>query len=253
MTQPVHPRNLTSWSRIGAIALTRLRRVIRTRIAVAAVILTLLPWLLVDSSALITRLASLAEFALVGMTVAAAGVIADDLDDGEYAVVTAHDASPIDVLAGQAAASLAVAGVLLVLQLPIALSGTSVPSVAGLLLCIAWLGAVLVGWLGLELFLGTVLEGKANAIAMIAMLALVPLLLGPGILDRAPAAIASLMRAALECLPQAAHATAVFRAVLDHRVVSARPIVAVLVSPFIYFTLAAIRLIRLEPAGRLSQ
>ena len=53
-----------------------------------------------------------------------------------------------------------------------------------LLLCIAWLSALLIAWLALALLLGTFLEGKANAVAMGALLAIVPLLAGPGLLER---------------------------------------------------------------------
>lgn len=244
---------LTSWTRIRAIAAVRIRRVLRTRVALAALVMTLMPWLLVESPAVLPRLVSLAEFSLVGLTVLAAGAISDDLDSGEYAVLVTHDASPLEVLAGQAAASLALTAVLVAIQMPIALAGTAAPSLARLLQCIAWLGALLVAWVALMLLLATFLEGKANAVAMGALLVVVPLLAGSGLLDRLPGVIADAVRIALDCVPQVGHLTLMFRATLDNTPVGILPPVVLLVSPVLYSVLAAMRLRRLEPAGRLTQ
>ena len=246
-------RRFASWARIRAIASVRVRRVIRTRIAIAAVVLALMPWLLVDSLALLPRLVSLVEFTLVGLTVIAAGAVSEDLDSGEYAVIVTHDASPVDALAGQGAASLALTGLLVSAQLPIALSTAALPAPLALVQCMAWLGALLVAWLAVMLLLATFLEGKANAVAMAALLVLVPLVDGPAVLGRLPGAIATLAHAALQCAPRASHVTAMFRAVLEHRSAGVFPPLVLLLSPVLWFTLAALRLQRLEPAGRLTQ
>ena len=230
-----------------------MRRVIRTRLLPAALVLALAPWLLVEGGTLAGRLASLAMFTLVGLTVIGAGAIAEDLDSGEYAIAITHDASPMELLTGQAWASLALAGVLVALQLPIALRGIpSASNVVPLLLCIAWLAALLAGWLALMLLVATVLEGRANAVAMIVVLFL-PIALNATVLDRLPRLPAVIIASVVQSLPQPSYATTMFRALLYRSPTPGMAPVVLLASPFIYFMLASIRLRRLEPAGRLTQ
>jgi hypothetical protein len=252
MIDPRSRRPAPSLRRIAAFASVRMHRVIRTRLAILALILALLPWALVDSPTLITRLSALTAFTLVGLTVIGAGAIGDDLDSGEYAIALTHDSSPLDLLAGQAAASLVLVTLLVALQLPIALAGATVPHLLPLLLCIVWLAALLAGWLALMLLLATFLEGKGNAIAMIGVL-FVPLVADSGLLDRLPHFPATVVRNTLQLLPQANHATAVFRVLLSRSPASAFAPVVLIVSPFLYFALASYRLHRVEPAGRLAQ
>lgn len=253
MTSYPAPLRRISITRVGAVARLRVRRAVRTRILPAALVLTLAPWALVEGATLVGRLASLAMSTVVGLTVIGAGAIAEDLDSGEYAIAITHDTSPLELLAGQACASLALAGALVALQLPIALRGTPpVPSVAPLLLCIGWLAALLAGWLALMLLLATFLEGRANAVAMIGVLFL-PLVLNAAVLERLPRLPAVIITNVLELLPQPSHATAMFRAMLYRSPAPATVPIVLLASPFIYFALASIRLRRLEPAGRLTQ
>lgn len=251
MTTPHFSRTLST-KRIAAIALLRVRNVARTRILLTALVLALLPWAVVENTALISRLSALMTFTVAALTALAAGAIADDLDNGEYAIVVTHGTRPLEVLLGQAVAALGLTAVLLALQLPILLHGTVVPNVAAFLLCIASLSALLLGWLALMLFLATVLEGKANAVAMIAVLIL-PLALGPGVLDRIPRLPAAIVRAVLQLLPQVDHVTATFRTFLYRAPVPSTTSFALVFLPFFYFALAAIRLNRLQPAGRLTQ
>jgi hypothetical protein len=239
--------------RVRAIAGVRLRRVLRTRIALAGIVLALLPWVLVDSHVLLARLAALAEFSVVGLTVVAAGAIADDVDSGEYAIALSHDASPFEILVGQAVASLALVLGLVAIALPIALWGTEVASALALTQSLAWLLVLLTGWLALALLFGTLLEGKANAVAMGAVLVIAPLLGDPALLDRLPNAVAATLRAALHLVPHVSQATAMFGATLDHTAVQPVVPAVLLLSPILYLTLAAVRLARLEPAGRLTQ
>jgi hypothetical protein len=156
------------------------------------------------------------------------------------------------VLAGQAVAGLGLTAVLVALELPILLHGTAIPDAASLLLCIAALVALLAGWLALMLFLATFLEGKANAVAMIAVLIL-PVALETGVLDRMPRLPAAIVRDALQLLPQVEHATAMFKSALYRAPFPKAASFALVVLPFFYFALAAVRLHRLQPAGRLTQ
>jgi len=245
-------RSIISIARIAAIARLRLRRVLRTRILLAALVLALLPWAVVNGASLVARLSALATFTVAGLTALAAGAVGDDLESGEYAIVMTHGATPVEVLGGQAATGLGVTAILVALQLPIALSGTVIPHVVPLLVCVAWLVALLAGWLALMLLLATFLEGKANAVAMIALF-FVPLLLGAELLDHLPRFAAVIVRAALQLLPQIDHATGMFRAILLRAPTPRIAPFVLVASPFIYFALASVRLQRLEPAGRLTQ
>ena len=253
MTSYSSPQRRISITRVRAVARLRVRRVMRTRILPAALVLTLLPWMLVEGTTLAGRLASLAIFTLIGLTVVGAGAIAEDLDSGEYAIAITHATSPLEVLAGQAGASLALAGALVALQLPIALWGTSPGAhVVPLLLCIAWLAALLAGWLALMLLLATFLEGRANAVAMIVVL-FAPLVLDAAVLERLPRVPGTIISSVLRLLPQPSYATTMFRALLYRSPAPTVAPVVLLASPFIYFALASIRLRRIEPAGRLTQ
>ena len=252
MINELATRPAPSLTRIAALARLRLRRVVRTRLALVALVLALLPWAIVESSSLIARLSALATFTVVGLTALGAGAIADDLESGEYAIVVTHGASPLEVLGGQAAATLMLTAALVGIQLPIAFNGTAIPAIAPLFLCTIWLAAFLAGWLALMLLLATLLEGKANAVAMIAVLFL-PLALGAGVLDRLPHLPATVIRGALQLLPQVDQATAMFRASLGRATAPAPTPFVLLASPLLYFALASVRLHRIQPAGRLTQ
>ena len=253
MTPARDSRSRFSATRAVALARVRVQRVVRTRLALAALVLALLPWLLVDSDALIARISSLAEFTLVGLTVIAAGALSDDIDSGEYAIAVSHECSPLDVLAGQTIASLGLTAILVLLQLPVAIAHAAIAQTVPLLLSLGWLAALLIGWIGLMLLLATFLDGKANAVAMAGVMASVPLLLRGGLLDGLPPGLASIARDILGFVPQLEHANAMFRWLLGgHPPPSIVPLL-LLVSPIIFFALASLRLHRLEPAGRLTQ
>ena len=251
MTHQTPARPSISLSRIGALARVRARRVLRTRLGLAALVFALLPWAVVNGHTLLTRLSSLAEFSLAGLTLLGAGALGDDLDSGEYAIAITHDVSPIEMLAGQTAASLALGAVLVGLQLPIALAGVAIPSVVPLLLCMVWLAALLAGWLALMLLLATFLDGKANAVAMLGVLFLP--ILDATLIERLPHAPAVAIRNTLQMLPQISHVTAMFGVLLNRSPgTTVAPLVLIL-SPLFYFAWASFRLYRLEPAGRLTQ
>lgn len=247
---PLHRR--FSIARMRAVARTRVRRVVRTRLALAAAVFALLPWAIVETPLLLGRLAALAEFSVVGLTVLGAGAVSDDLDSGEYAIAISHDVSPLEILGGNAAASLLFGALLVAAQLPFALHNVGIPDAESTVACAIVLGALLSGWLGLMLVFATFLDGKGNAIAMIAVL-FVPFAISLGVLTRLPPAVASAAQGAFGLLPQVDNATVLLRALLDRSRVPLFEATVVVVSPFLYFTLAAIRLYRLEPAGRLTQ
>ena len=238
--------------RARAIAATRIRRVVRTRVAVAAAIFALLPWAIVDSPLLLGRLSALAEFSVVALTVLAAGSIGDELDSGELAIAISHDVSPLEILIGNAAASLLLASLLVADQLPLALRGVAAPDVRTVVLCVLALVPLLATWLALMLLLGTFLEGKGNAVAMVAVL-FVPFAVQLGVLARLPSRMAAIAEQMIRVLPQVNQVTALFRALLERTPAPGLDLGVLIASPFIYFALATYRLHRLEPAGRLTQ
>lgn len=238
--------------RFRAIAATRIRRVVRTRVALAAALFALLPWTIVDTPLLLGRLSTLAEFSVVGLTVLAAGSIGDDLDSGEFAIAISHDVSPAEILVGNAAGSLLLASFLVVAQLPPVLRGIAVPDVWIIARCMLALIPFLAGWLALMLLLGTFLDGKGNAIAMVLVL-FVPFAVQLGVLVRLPSRMAAISEQAIRVLPQVNQVTAVFRALVERTPLQAIDLTVLIASPFVYFALATYRLHRLEPAGRLTQ
>jgi hypothetical protein len=252
MTEQHPPRRAFSVLRIRAIAATRIRRVVRTRIALAAAVLALLPWSIVDSPLLVGRLSTLAEFSVVGLTVLAAGSIGDDLDSGEFAIAVSHDVSPLEILIGNAAASLLLASLLVAAQLPLVLLGVAAPDPRTVVPCVLALVPLFAGWLALMLLLGTFLDGKGNAIAMVAVL-FVPFALQLGLLARLPSRMASIAEQVIRVVPQVNQVTALFRALVERAPVPVLDLAVLIASPFIYFAFATYRLHRLEPAGRLTQ
>lgn len=247
---PVAPR--VSLTRIRAVALVRLRRLLRTRRLLLAAVMTLLPWFIVDQTLLVARLSALTEFTIVGLTVLGAGAVAEDLDGGQYAIALTHDCAPIELLAGEAATTLLLAVVLAAVQLPIALGASTVAHVATLLLCLGWLVALLAGWMSMMLLAATAINGVGNAVAMIPLLTVIPILQGTTILERLPASVSAVARFAVELLPTPQQATTMYEALLLGATPPRLAPIALLAAPIGFFALAAFRLARLEPARRLS-
>jgi hypothetical protein len=252
MNEQSSPRRTFSVVRARAIAVTRVRRVVRTRAALAAAVFALLPWVIVDSPTLAGRLSAFAEFSVVGLTVLAAGAIGDDLDSGEFAIAMSHDVSPLEILLGNAGASLLLASLLVAAQLPLVFLGVAAPEIGIIIVSVLALVALLASWLAVMLLLGTLLEGKGNAIAMIAVL-FVPFAVQLGVLGRLPPRMASIAEQGLRVLPQVGQVTTLVRALIDRSPVAPLDLTVLTASPFVYFALATYRLHRLEPAGRLAQ
>jgi hypothetical protein len=241
-----------SLERVRALAVLRLRRLVRSRRLALATLMTILPWLVVEQTLLVARLAALTEFTVVGLTVLVAGALAEDLDGGQYAIALTHDCRPVEVLAGEFASALTTALVLVALQLPIALRGVATPNIVALLLCLAWLATLLAGWISLMLLLATMIEGVGNAIAMIPLLVLPPLLSATTSLDRLPALVAALVRAAQDLVPAPRHTALLYQSLLLGAPFPRVAPLVLSVAPFACFVLAALRLSRMQPAGRIA-
>lgn len=241
-----------SLRRIRAIARVRALRLLRTRRAILAATLALLPWLALGDAPLAARLSALADFTLVGLTVLAAGAIAEDLDGGQLAIACTHGASPHDLLLGESAASLGFTLTLVALQLPLALGHDGVRQLALVLLCLAWLSLLLAAWLALMLFLATLLRGVGNAVATIPLLTVLPLLASAAFVDRLPAAIAPLIRVAVRLVPSPRLTAEIFGAILTGTPQPRLAVAVLMVSPPLFFVAALARLSRIEPAGRVA-
>ena len=252
MTTPALFMRAPSWRRVGAVALLRARRLARTRRLLLAALMALLPWLAIDGAELLPRIAALTEFTVVAVTVLVAGALADDLDGGQYAIVLTHDCPPLEVLLGEMTAALVLSLLLVAIGLPFALQAAVVAQLGAVLLCLIWLVALVAGWIALMLLLATILPGVGNGVAMIPLLVALPVLSSSAVLDRLPAQLAAVARFALQLLPAPQQAARVCEATL---LGAASPRIAPLVllgAPFAYFTLAAARLARVEPAGRIA-
>ena len=238
--------------RIGADAIVRLRRLLRTRRLLLAAVMTLLPWFIVDPTLLVARLSALTEFTVIGLTVLGAGALAEDLDGGQYAIALTHGCTPIELLAGEAATTLLLAVVLAAVQLPIALGAGTVAHLATLLLCLGWLVALLVGWMSIMLVASTAINGVGNAVAMIPLLTIVPILQGTALLERLPAPAAAVVRFGVELLPTPQQATRMYEALLLGATPPRLAPIALVIAPIGFFALATLRLARLEPARRIA-
>lgn len=236
--------------RARAIAVVRARRLVRTRRVVLAAVLALLPWLAVGDVPLLARVGALTQFTVVGLTVLAAGAIAEDLDGGQYAVALTHGCSPIEAMLGETAATLLLALALTGAQLLFVIRHETIVELGLLLICLGWLAALLAGWMAVMLLVATLARGVGNAIAMIPLLTVVPLLATTGALDHLPAPVAAPLRALIQLLPTPQLVSEIHRSTFLGSAPPRSAMIVLLISPVVWFAAAALRLARLEPAAR---
>ena len=239
--------------RVRCVARTRVRYLIRSRVALVTFVLAVLPWFAIDRHDADAELGLLTGSVLVGMLASASGAVADSLDDGFYCIGVLHGVTPIEVLLGEATGALI--GLVPVVSAFAVLSSTafSTVPVEALLAALAWLILLLLGWLSIMLTLGTALPGKGNAIAMIPLLVAFAFPSDALPVDSWPPLIARLARTSWDAMPLQSHATAMYAAVL-HGVAPPRMApFALLLAPPLYLVLAAVRLSRLEAAGRFAR
>lgn len=252
MTTPALFMRAPSWRRVGAVALLRARRLARTRRLLLAALMALLPWLALDGAELLPRIAALTEFTVVGVTVLVAGALADDLDGGQYAIVLTHDCPPLEVLLGEMIAALVLSLLLVAIGLPFALQVATVAQLGALLLCLVWLVALVAGWIALMLLLATILPGIGNGVAMIPLIVALPVLSSTAVVGRLPALLAAAARFALQLVPAPQQAGRMYETVLLGATTPRIAPLVLIAAPFVYFALAAARLARIEPAGRIA-
>ena len=239
--------------RVIAVARVRLRYLIRSRVVVVAFLLAILPWFAVDRHDIDAEMGLLTGSALVGMLATASGVVSESLDDGAYCIALLHGASPLDVLVGECVGALTgmspIAVGFLYLSAP-AFDGN--PVIASILI-LAWLCVLVLGWLGAMLWLGTILPGKGNAIAMIPLLLAFAFPADALPVDSWPPLLASTARTLWNAMPLQSHATAMYAAILHDSTPPPLAPLALLVAPPLFLALAALQLSRLEAAGRIAR
>ena len=239
--------------RVRCVARVRVRYLVRSRVAIVAFVLAVLPWFAVDRHDVDAELGLLTGSVLVGMLASASGVVADSLDDGFYCVGVLHGVTPIEVLLGEAAGALV--GLVPVVAAFAVLSSTAFAgeSLVRMTLALSWLALLVLGWLGMMLVLGTALPGKGNAIAMIPLLVAFAFPSDVLPVDSWPTVLAQIARTMWDAMPLQSHATAMYSAVLHGT--SPPPIApfALLLAPPICLALAAVRLSRLEAARRFAR
>ncbi|HVD05857.1 MAG TPA: hypothetical protein VNB89_07565, partial [Gemmatimonadaceae bacterium] len=244
---------LPAFARVLCIARTRVRYLARSRAALVAFLLAVLPWFALDRHDADAELGLLTGSVLVGMLASASGVVADSLDNGSYCIGVLHGVTPIEMLLGEATGALS--GLIPVVGAFTALSSTAFNGVPlpALLSAFAWLVVLLLGWLGIMLVLGTALPGKGNAIAMIPLLVAFAFPSDALPVDSWPPLLARVARTSWDAMPLQSHATAMYAAVLHGATPPPIAPFALLLAPTLYLTLAAIRLSRLEAAGRFAR
>ena len=241
-----------TWTHILLVARTRARYLLRSRVILLALALTVLPWFAADGHDAQTELALLTASALTALLASASGVVSESLDDGSYGIAVLHGLTPLEMVLGEALGALS--GMLPAL---IAFAVLSAPALGALplgalALCLAWLGVLLLGWLAIMLLLGTVLPGKGNAIAMIPLLLAFAFPSDAIPVDHWPPAIARAARAAWSAMPLEAHAMSMYGAILRHSPPPPAAPVALLLAPPVFLAVAALRLSRLDAARRFT-
>ena len=246
-------RGLPALVRVRRVARTRVRYLVRSRAALVAFLLAVLPWFALDRHDADAELGLLTGSFLVGMLASASGVVADSLDDGCYCIGVLHGVTPIEMLLGEAAGALI--GLIPVVGAFTVLSSTAFNGVPlqALLAALAWLALLLLGWLGIMLVLGTALPGKGNAIAMIPLLVAFAFPSDVLPVDSWPPLLARVARTSWDAMPLQSHATAMYAAVLHGATPPPMAPFALLLAPPLYLALAAFRLSRLEAAGRFAR
>lgn len=240
------------WAHIAAVTRTRFRYLVRSRVILLAQLLAVLPWFALDRHEADSELGLLTGSLLVGMITCASGVVAEPLDQGWWGIGVLHGLSPIELLLGEALG--AWAGLLPVVATFAVLSASAfaiVPPLA-LLLCLGWLFTLVSGWLSLMLALGPSLPGKGNAIVLIPVLVAFAFPSDALPLDRWPAQLAAVARAAWDAMPLESHATAMYAVLLHDATPPPSAPIALLLAPPVLFCIALLRLTRHEAAGRIT-
>lgn len=243
----------SSGHRVRALTTLRLRRLWRTRTALLAAVLALLPVMAAAPATPRAALVVTTGALLTAVLVCTAGALADDLESGAALLLVLHDAQPFERVLAEASATLLVIAALALLAIP--MHADAVPSAGwrALSLAACWIALLVLAWTFLVVLLGCVLPGKGNGLVMIVPLAAFALPAAALPLGDAPAWLAAAVRFTWSLLPLQAHATAIVDALLANTSLPATAPVVLLVSPPLYLAAAVRALARVETARRFTQ
>lgn len=249
----MRPNPWPSAHRVRGLTLLRLRRLWRTRAALLAAALALLPVLAMSPTSPRTAFVATTSALLTAVLVCTAGAIADDLEGGAALLLVLHEARPTERVLAESFATTIVVAALALLAAPLAASALAGAGWRVIVVGGFWTAALLISWTLLAVLLGCALPGKGNALVLIVPLAAFALPAAALPVDDLPAWLARAIRSAWNVLPLQAHATAIVDALLAHAPLPATARSVLLASPPVYLAAAARALSHVEPARRFTQ
>lgn len=242
-----------SLRRVHALVSLRLRRLWRTRAAVLAAALALLPLLATSPTGARAAFVTMTGALLTAVLVCTAGALADDLESGAALLLVLHEARPIERALAESLATVVVVATLALIAMPLVareLAG------AGLRLLVVggfWTATLVLAWTFLVVLLGCALPGKGNALVLIVPLAAFAIPASSLPLDDLPAWLAGAVRFTWNLLPLQAHATGIVDALVAKAPLPTTARWVLLASPPVYLAAVVRALSRAEPARRFAQ
>lgn len=239
--------------RVRALLSLRLRRLWRTRAALLAAALALLPVLATSPTNARAAFVTTTGALLTAVLVCTAGALADDLESGAALLLVLHGARPIERVLAESLATIVVVAALALIAMPLVARALAGAGLRTLIVGGFWTASLVLSWTILVVLLGCFLPGKGNALVLIVPLAAftIPAVALP--LADVPTWLARAVRVAWNLLPLQAHATAIVDALVAQTPLPSTPRWVLLASPPLYLAAAVRALSRVEPARRFTQ
>ena len=244
---------LLSLHRVHALVSLRLRRLWRTRAAILAAALALLPVLAMSPTSARAAFVTTTSALLTAVLVCTAGALADDLESGAALLLVLHEARPIERVLAESLATIGVVAALALIAIPLVARALAGAGLRMLLVGGCWTATLVLAWTFLVVLLGCALPGKGNALVLIVPLAAFAIPAAALPLDDFPTWLARAVRFTWNLLPLQAHATAIVDALVAQAPLPTTARCVLLASPPVYLAAAVRALSRAEPARRFAQ
>ena len=244
---------LLSLRRVHALVSLRLRRLWRTRAALLAAALALLPVLAMSPASARAAFVTTTSALLTAVLVCTAGALADDLESGAALLLVLHEARPIERVLAESLATIVVVAALALIATPLVARALAGAGLRMLLVGGFWTASLVLSWTFLVVLLGCALPGKGNALVLIVPLAAFAIPAAALPLADVPTWLARAVRFTWNLLPLQAHATAIVDALVAQTPLPSTARWVLLASPPLYLTAAVRALSRAEPARRFAQ
>lgn len=244
---------LLSLCRVHALLSLRLRRLWRTRAAILAAALALLPVLAMSPTSARAAFVTTTSALLTAVLVCTAGALADDLESGAALLLVLHEARPIERVLAESLATIGVVAALALIAMPLVSRALAGAGLRMLLIGGFWAATLVLSWTFLVVLLGCALPGKGNALVLIVPLAAVAIPAAALPLADLPAWLARAVRFTWNLLPLQAHATGIVDALVAQTPLPTTARWVLLASPPLYLAAAVRALSRVEPARRFTQ